>query len=178
MHIPLGVNPTVVYARLGHLDRDDRQWRQAALAFQTSLAWDPDHDALRLNLSIVESYLPPPSIVNLPPLTSNPPIPQVSSRQEEPYSLTTIEVPLQPQYRVRLGDLPVATLSSFNSEGPPHSSSRTLSKAAALGLRANDSATSVSGHSCEEPIGAVAFWDSGTPLWETGLGSVEEAVRK
>ena len=139
------------------------------------MAWDPDHDQARLNLSIVESYLPPPSIVNLPSLNSNPALPQASSFEKLHFPVT-IELPLQPQYRPSLPDLPAVAVAVVSGEELPFFSSRTLHKSVSWGAQDSNFPPTQQRYPAPLilPMDAIGFRASTTPLTETGPGRDQE----
>lgn len=61
-------NPTAALNKLGIVYLAEQKWEEAQKAFQQALVLAPDYAKARLNLSIAQSYLPPVTIVNLPPL--------------------------------------------------------------------------------------------------------------
>ena len=60
--------PTVAFNKLGVVYLAERKWAKAQNAFKQALVQDPNYLKARLNLSIAQSYFPPPTIVHLPPL--------------------------------------------------------------------------------------------------------------
>ncbi len=60
--------PAAAFNKLGLVYLADRKWEKAQNAFKQALVQDPDHLKTRLNLSVAQSYLPHPTIINLPPL--------------------------------------------------------------------------------------------------------------
>jgi tetratricopeptide (TPR) repeat protein len=62
--------PAVAYNNLGAAYLAHKHWSKARDAFEKALAWDPRYVKARLNLMEAESYLPPPSAVDLPPSSS------------------------------------------------------------------------------------------------------------
>ncbi len=65
-----GNNPAAALNKLGNVYLAEKKWEDAQNAFQQALVLAPDDAKARLNLSIAQSYLPPVTIVNLPPLES------------------------------------------------------------------------------------------------------------
>ncbi len=61
-------NPTVALNKLGIVYLAEKKWEEAQNAFKQALVLAPDYAKARLNLSIALSYLPPVTIVSLPPL--------------------------------------------------------------------------------------------------------------
>ena len=61
-------NPTAALNKLGIVYLAEKKWEEAQNAFKQALVLAPDYAKARLNLSIAQSYLPPVTIVNLPPL--------------------------------------------------------------------------------------------------------------
>ncbi|TDI17789.1 MAG: tetratricopeptide repeat protein [Acidobacteria bacterium] len=60
--------PAAAFNKLGLVYLADRRWEKARNAFKQALVQDPDDVKVRLNLSIAQSYLPPPTIIHLPSL--------------------------------------------------------------------------------------------------------------
>jgi len=60
--------PAGAFNKLGLVYLEDRKWAKAQHAFKQALVQDPDYVKARLNLSIAQSYLPPPTIIHLPSL--------------------------------------------------------------------------------------------------------------
>ena len=60
--------PAAAFNKLGLVYLADRRWEKARNAFKQALVQDPDDVKARLNLSIAQSYLPPPTIIHLPSL--------------------------------------------------------------------------------------------------------------
>jgi Flp pilus assembly protein TadD len=60
--------PAAAFNKLGLVYLADRKWEKAQNAFKQALVHDSDHFKARLNLSVAQSYLPHPTIINLPPL--------------------------------------------------------------------------------------------------------------
>ncbi len=60
--------PAAAFNKLGLVYLADRKWEKAQNAFKQALVQDSDHLKARLNLSVAQSYLPHPTIINLPPL--------------------------------------------------------------------------------------------------------------
>ena len=60
--------PVAALNKLGLVYLADRKWEKAENAFKQALVQDPDDVKARLNLSIAQSHLPPPTIIHLPPL--------------------------------------------------------------------------------------------------------------
>ena len=86
--------PAAAFNKLGLVYLADRKWEKARNAFKQALAQDPDDEKARLNLSIAQSYLPPPTIINLPPL-------EVASSAWQAYGIENSGIEIRPDKDTR-----------------------------------------------------------------------------
>jgi len=86
--------PAAAFNKLGLVYLADRKWQKAQNAFKQALVQEPDHVKVRLNLSIAQSYLPPPTIINLPPL-------EVASSAWQAYGIGNSGIETRPDEDIR-----------------------------------------------------------------------------
>jgi Flp pilus assembly protein TadD len=86
--------PAAAFNKLGLVYLADRKWEKAENAFKQALVQEPDDVKARLNLSIAQSHLPPPTIIHLPPL-------EVASSAWQAYGIENSGIETRPDQDTR-----------------------------------------------------------------------------
>jgi len=104
--------PVAALNKLGLVYLADRKWEKARNAFKQALVQDPNDVKTRLNLSIAQSYLPPPTIINLPSLEAVQDTPMTLRADAERVSVEDAKSKRQKHDRADLAPRPVLSGAS------------------------------------------------------------------